>query len=73
LGKGHKVYAPYGLEDLFAMIIRRNPARVDVRTYQVRIATKRYDQCWKSVKIIHEKSDPCLALDGHPDALHARE
>jgi hypothetical protein len=73
LGKGHEVYAPCGLEDLFGMIIRRNPARVDVRTFKARISTKRYDQCWKSVKIIHEKGEPCLGLDGHFDALHARE
>jgi len=35
LTKAHKdeysVYAPCGLEDLFGMVIRRNPARVDVR------------------------------------------
>lgn len=54
--KGHhdayKVFAPFGLDDLFAMVIRRNPARVDVRTYNARISSKQYDQCWKSVKII---------------------
>lgn len=51
----YKVYAPCGLEDLFGMVIRRNPARVDVRTYNARISTKQYAQCWKSVKIINEK------------------
>jgi hypothetical protein len=51
---GYKVYAPCGLEDLFRMVIRRNPARVDVRTYNARISNKHYDQCWKSVKIINE-------------------
>jgi len=50
----YKVYAPCGLEDLFGMIIRRNPARVDVRTYNARILHKQWDQCWKSVKIINE-------------------
>ena len=50
----YKVYAPCGLEDLFGMVIRRNPARVDVRTYSTRIASKQYDQCWKSVKVINE-------------------
>jgi hypothetical protein len=50
----YKVYAPFGLEDLFGMVIRRNPARVDVRTYNARISSKQYDQCWKSVRIITE-------------------
>jgi hypothetical protein len=50
----YKVYAPYGLEDLFGMVVRRNPARVDVQTYNARIANKKYDQCWKSVRIVNE-------------------
>ena len=51
----YKIYAPCGLEDLFGMAIRRNPARVDVRTYNTRLSNKQYDQCWKSVRIIGEK------------------
>jgi hypothetical protein len=51
----YKIYAPCGLEDLFGMVIRRNPARVDVRTYNARISNMQYDQCWKSVRIINEK------------------
>ena len=51
----YKIYAPCGLEDLFGMAIRRNPARVDVRTYNTRISNRQYDQCWKSVRIIGEK------------------
>ena len=50
----YKVYAPCGLEDLFGMAIRRNPTRCDVRTYSARIASKQYDQCWKSVKTIND-------------------
>ena len=50
----YKVYAPCGLEDLFGMVVRRNPARVDVQTYNARIANKKYDQCWKSVRIVNE-------------------
>ena len=50
----YKVYAPCGLEDLFGMVIRRNPARVNVRTYNTRISNKQYDKCWKSVRIINE-------------------
>jgi hypothetical protein len=51
----YKVYAPCGLEDLFGMVIRRNPARVDVRTYNARISNKKYNQRWKSVTIIYEE------------------
>jgi hypothetical protein len=51
----YKVYAPFGLEDLFGMVIRRNPARVDLQTYNARILNKQYDQRWKSVRIINEK------------------
>ena len=45
------VIAPYGLEDLFAMIVRRNPARVSIETYRRRIASKRYAQRWPRVTI----------------------
>jgi hypothetical protein len=51
----YKVYAPCGLKDLFGMVIRRNPKRVDVRTYKARLSKKQFDQCWKSVRIIYEK------------------
>jgi hypothetical protein len=54
-GEGYKVYAPHGLKDLFGMVIRRNPTRIDVRTYNNRVSTKRYEQYWRSVKIIYEK------------------
>jgi hypothetical protein len=37
------------------MVIRRNPARVDLQTYNARILNKQYDQRWKSVRIINEK------------------
>jgi hypothetical protein len=60
---GYRVYAPFGLEDLFGMVIRRNPSRVDVRTYNNRISAKRYDQCWKSVRIIYEKGEQSVRRD----------
>ena len=49
-----KVIAPYGLEDLFNMVIRRNPKRVDVKTYNERIQKKQYRKIWSSVQIIQE-------------------
>ncbi|MCZ8075908.1 MAG: nucleotidyltransferase family protein [Paucibacter sp.] len=43
--------APYGLDDLFAMRIRRNPARVSVKTFRQRVAQKQYAQRWPRVQI----------------------
>ena len=51
----YKVYAPCGLEDLFGMVIRRNPTRVDIQTYNARLLNKQYHQYWKSVTVINEK------------------
>lgn len=46
-----EVIAPHGLDDLFAMRIRRNPARVSLQTYRARIASKRYHERWPRVVI----------------------
>ena len=46
------VIAPHGLADLFAMVVRRNPARVSVETYRARIASKRYAQRWPRVTVV---------------------
>lgn len=46
------VIAPYGLDDLFAMIVRRNPARVSVDTYRQRIEQKQYRKRWPHVTIV---------------------
>jgi uncharacterized protein len=46
------VIAPYGLDDLFAMVVRRNPARVSVDTYRKRIHQKQYQQRWPRVTIV---------------------
>ena len=45
------VIAPLGLDDLFAMVVRRNPARVSVETYRQRVASKRYTQRWPRVTV----------------------
>lgn len=41
-----EIIAPFGLNDLFAMQLRRNPARVSVKTYLARVASKRYETRW---------------------------
>jgi hypothetical protein len=46
------VIAPVGLEDLFAMVVRRNPRRVSVEIYRQRIAEKQYLNRWPKVRII---------------------
>jgi uncharacterized protein len=48
------VIAPLGLEDLFDMVIRRNPARASVETFRKRIAEKRYTERWPKVRIVSE-------------------
>jgi len=46
------VVAPFGLEDLFAMVVRRNPARVSVADYERRLASKRFVERWPRVAVV---------------------
>jgi uncharacterized protein len=46
-----RVIAPWGLEDLFRMRIRRNPTRVSLATYRYRVHTKQYTSRWPKVEI----------------------
>jgi hypothetical protein len=46
------VIAPHGLDDLFGMVVQRNPSRVSVATYRERVASKRYPQRWPRVRVI---------------------
>jgi hypothetical protein len=47
-----KIVAPYGLEDLFEVIVQRNPARVSVETYRLRIEQKQYAKRWPKVTVV---------------------
>lgn len=47
-----KVIAPHGLDDLFAMVVRWNPSRVDVETYRKRVEQKRYCDRWPQVVVV---------------------
>jgi len=47
-----RIIAPHGLDDLFDMVVRRNPARVDLATYRRRVETKRYLERWPRVRVI---------------------
>lgn len=46
-----EVIAPHGLDDLFSLVVRRNPTRVSVDTYRQRVAQKNYTQRWPSVRV----------------------
>lgn len=48
-----EVIAPHGLDDLFNGIVRRNPARVSMDTYRLRVAQKNYALRWPRVTIVH--------------------
>lgn len=46
-----EVIAPHGLDDLFSVVVRRNPTRVSVDTYRQRVAQKDYARRWPSVRV----------------------
>jgi uncharacterized protein len=47
-----RVIAPHGLDDLFSMIVRRNPTRVSIETYRQRVLGKNYTARWPRVQVI---------------------
>lgn len=49
-----EVIAPHGLDDLFNCVVRRNPARVSVASYQQRCAQKDYTRRWPKVTVLHD-------------------
>ncbi|BCW90202.1 hypothetical protein sos41_33700 [Alphaproteobacteria bacterium SO-S41] len=50
-GEGYEIAAPYGLDDLFAMTIRRNPATTGPRDqYEAKAA--RWKTCWPEVTVV---------------------
>nr|WP_315398036.1 nucleotidyltransferase family protein [uncultured Duganella sp.] len=56
-----EVIAPFGLDDLFNCVVRRNPRRVSVETYRRRVEQKQYALRWPRVTVIHspaEKDEP---------------
>ena len=47
-----EVIAPLGLDDLFGMVVRRNPRRVSAETYRDRVREKRYTERWPMVRVV---------------------
>lgn len=52
------IIAPHGLEDLFSMVVRRNPARASAETYRQRVAQKRYTERWPNVRVMPAPQEP---------------
>ena len=48
-----EVIAPYGLDDLFDCVVRRNPTRVSPDTYRLRVEQKNYALRWPRVTVVH--------------------
>ena len=48
-----EVIAPHGLDDLFNCVVRRNPTRVSMDTYRMRVAQKNYASRWPRVTVVH--------------------
>ena len=48
-----EVIAPHGLDDLFNCVVRRNPTRVSMETYRLRIEQKNYASRWPRVTVVH--------------------
>ncbi|MFA6067366.1 MAG: nucleotidyltransferase family protein [Janthinobacterium sp.] len=46
------IVAPHGLDDLFNMVVRHNPARISLNGYAQRLASKDYAARWPHVTII---------------------
>jgi hypothetical protein len=51
------ICAPLGIDDLFEMVWRRNPARVSVEEYQRRLVTKRIAEKWPRVTIVAAEAE----------------
>jgi hypothetical protein len=46
------VIAPYGLDDLFQLIVRHNPARVTVEQFHARVRDKRWLERWPRLRVV---------------------
>ena len=52
------VYAPSGLQDLFALVLRRNPRRVTPEIFWRRALEKRIAERWPRVTVVHDAVYP---------------
>jgi hypothetical protein len=49
---GLQVIAPFGLSDLFGLVLRRNPRRVSVELFRQRAVEKRIAERWPHVRVV---------------------
>ena len=49
---GFDIFAPCGLEDLFGLVLRRNPRRVTLERFRRRLAEKRITERWPGVTVV---------------------
>ncbi|SCZ11205.1 nucleotidyltransferase family protein, partial [Alkaliphilus peptidifermentans] len=49
-----KIFAPYGLNDLFNMILRRNPKRITKEIFLKRVLDKQICKKWPEVKVVYD-------------------
>lgn len=49
-----KIFAPFGLEDLFTMTLRRNRTKVTIEEFRQRYQKKRIAEKWPLVRIVEE-------------------
>lgn len=47
-----KLYAPHGISDLVSLIVRRNPASIDVASYKQRVVSKKWQEKWPRLHVI---------------------
>ena len=67
------VMAPLGLEDLFSMLVRRNPRRVSIETYEQRLADKNYPHRWPKVRIVHDINSATGRISRRPNTVRKSE
>ncbi len=48
------IVAPCGLDDLFQMVLRRNPRRITRELFEQRLLEKRILDLWPSVQVVHD-------------------
>jgi uncharacterized protein len=46
------IVAPFGLDDLFQIVLRRNPCRVSLEQFRQRVQEKNIQQKWPRVRVI---------------------
>jgi hypothetical protein len=54
-------HAPLGLQDLFGLVLRRNPRRVTPEVFRRRAVEKEIIERWPKVSVIHDGADGAFA------------